>query len=65
MKLTLELSEAQERQLAEVAARLNIPAEQLASAVLRDFVTQPGGSVDLTAWMVLEKNEELYKRLAE
>ena len=41
MKLAIELSEAQEKRLAEIAGRLNVPAESLAEAAVRELVAQP------------------------
>lgn len=63
MKLAIQLSEAQERRLAEIAARLNIPAESLAEAAVRELVDRPEGEFDQVARRLLEKNRELYERL--
>ncbi len=63
MKLDIQLSEAQERRLAEIAARLNIPAESLAEAAVRELVDQSEGAFDGVAKRVLEKNRDLYERL--
>lgn len=63
MKLAIQLSEAQERRLAEIAARLNIPAESLAEAAVRELVDQSDGEFDDVAKRLLEKNRELYERL--
>jgi predicted transcriptional regulator len=63
MKLAIQLSEAQERRLTEIAARLNIPAESLAEAAVRELVDQSEGEFDDVAKRLLEKNRELYERL--
>ena len=63
MKLAIELSEAQERRLSEVAARLNVPAESLAQAAVRELVDQSEGDFDRGASRLLEENRELYERL--
>jgi predicted transcriptional regulator len=63
MKLAIELSEAQERRLAEIAGRLNVPAESLAEAAVRELVAQPDEDFDHVASRILEKNQELYERL--
>lgn len=63
MKLAIQLSEAQERRLGEMAARLNIPAESLAEAAIRELVDPAGGEFDGVAKRLLEKNRELYERL--
>ncbi len=63
MKLAIELSEAQQRRLAEIAGRLNVPAESLAEAAVRELVAQPEADFDRVASKILEKNRELYERL--
>lgn len=63
MQPTIELSEAQARQLAEIARRLNVPAESLAEAAVRELVAQPKEDFDRVASRILEKNRELYERL--
>ena len=63
MKLTLEVTGDQERRLADVARRLNIPADQLAAALVRDLLSQREADFSEAAVRVLEKNRELYQRL--
>lgn len=63
MKIAIQLSDAQERRLAEIAARLDIPAESLAEAAVRELVDQSEGEFDRVAERLLEKNRELYQRL--
>lgn len=63
MKIAIQLSDAQERRLAEIAARLNIPAESLAEAAVRELVDPSEGEFDRVADRLLEKNRELYERL--
>lgn len=63
MQPAIELSEAQARQLAEIARRLNVPAESLAEAAVREVVAQPKEDFDRVASRILEKNRELYQRL--
>ena len=64
MRLSVELTGALEAQLAAVAARLNVSAEELAAAALRDLLTAPEPDFQEAAARVLEKNRELYRRLA-
>lgn len=64
MRLSVELTPALEAQLAAVAARLNISVEDLAAAALRDLLTQREADFQAAASRVLEKNRELYRRLA-
>ena len=63
MKLAIELSEAQEQRLAEIAARLGVPAESLAEAAVRELVDQSSAEFDEVAQRLLAKNRELYERL--
>jgi hypothetical protein len=64
MKVSLDLTGAQEQALTAAAARLNVRPEDLAAAAVRDFVAQPAADFDLIARRVLEKNAELYRRLS-
>jgi predicted transcriptional regulator len=63
MKLAIELSEAQERRLTEIAGRLNIPPQELAEAAIRELVSQPDAQFGHVALRLIEKNQELYERL--
>ena len=64
MRLSLDLTPAEERQLADLAARLNVPAATLAAAALRDLLARREADFEQAAAHVLEKNRELYQRLA-
>jgi predicted transcriptional regulator len=64
MTLSIRLPEEAERRLQEAAKRLNVPVADLAAAALQDFVTGPTDEFDDVARRVLEKNKELYRRLA-
>lgn len=64
MTLSIQLPDDAERRLREAAQRLNIPVDQLAAAAVRDFVTQPAADFEEAAKRVLDKNRELYRRLA-
>ena len=64
MSLSLDLPGALEAQLAAVAARLNVRAEDLAVAAVRDLVAEREAAFEAAAARVLEKNRELYRRLA-
>jgi predicted transcriptional regulator len=63
MRLSVDLTDAQERHLAELAGRLKIAPETLAAAALRDLLAQVEGDFDAVAARVMEKNAELYRRL--
>jgi predicted transcriptional regulator len=64
MTLSIQLPDDAERRLRAAADRLNVPVDVLAAAAVRDFVTQPAPEFDEAARRVLEKNSELYRRLA-
>ena len=64
MRLTFDVSESQETQLASLAERLNVSVEQLAAAALRDLLDRREAAFDAAAAYVSEKNAELYRRLA-
>ena len=64
MTISLNLPPEAERRLAEIAKRLNVPVQDLASAAVRDLISQPSEDFERAAQRVLEKNRELYRRLA-
>ena len=64
MTVSIQLPDDAERRLRETAQRLNVPVDQLAAAAVRDFVTQPADDFAEAARRVLDKNRELYRRLA-
>lgn len=63
MRLAIELSDAQERRLAEIAGRLNVAPQKLAEAAIRELVAQPESDFDQVASRLIAKNRELYERL--
>jgi hypothetical protein len=63
MKISLDLPDSQSQALAEAAQRLQVRPEDLAAAAVRDLVAQ-SSDFDSAAKRVLEKNRELYRRLA-
>jgi hypothetical protein len=64
MTLHLELDASQLAQLEEVASRLNVSVPDLAKAAIGDLLSTPDGDFEQAAQRVLEKNAELYRRLA-
>ena len=64
MTISLQLPADAERRLAEAATPLNAPVQDLAAAAIRDLLTQPAADFEAAASRVLEKNRELYRRLA-
>jgi predicted transcriptional regulator len=64
MKITLDVPDNLESQLGEIAARLNVSVTDLAEAAVRDLIGHPGEDFERVASKVLNKNRELYRRLA-
>lgn len=64
MTLNLELDEQQVRRLQEVASRLSVSVDDLAKAAINDLLAKSDQDFERAATRVLEKNAELYKRLA-
>ena len=64
VKVSVEVTAAEEQKLAEEARRLNVSAEELAAAAVHDLLGQRDADFERAATRVLEKNRELYRRLA-
>ncbi len=64
MKVAIDLGEAQMERLRNEAARLGVPAEELARAAVNDLLTVPSEDFEQATSRVLEKNRELYERLS-
>ena len=64
MRLSFEVSETERQHLTDLADRLNVPAEALMAAALRDLLARREAAFDAAAQHVVEKNTELYRRLA-
>jgi len=64
MRLTFELPAAQAEKLREEAQRLGLSPEDLARAALADLLGTPDAEFRAAAERTLQKNEELYRRLA-
>lgn len=64
MSISLHLDEEQSRRLEEAARHLNVDPKELAKAAINDLVSRPAGDFEQAAGYVLEKNRELYRRLA-
>ena len=64
MRLSVDLTETQTRHLQELAERLQVAPELLAAAALADLLARREMDFDAAATRVLEKNSELYRRLA-
>ncbi len=64
MKLAIELPPVQADKLRAEAKRLGLSPEDLARAALSDLLSTPDAEFQDVARRVLNKNQELYKRLA-
>ena len=64
MKVAFELPSAQAEKLSQEAARLGVLPAELARAAVSDLLATPDESFCAVAQRVLQKNQELYRRLA-
>ena len=64
MTLNLELDAHQLQRLDEAARRLNVSMLDLAKAAINDLLAKPDSDFERAAEYVLQKNAELYRRLA-
>lgn len=64
MTILVELDEAESQRLREVALALKVDAKELAKAAITDFMSRPADDFERAVRYVLEKNRELYRRLA-
>ena len=64
MKLAFELPPAQADRLLKEAARLGVAPDELAKAALTDLLASQGSDFEAAARAVLDRNRELYRRLA-
>ena len=62
--IAINLNDQQAQALADTARRLQISETELATAAVRDLVAQQSADFVTAAEKVLEKNRELYRRLA-
>ena len=64
MKILIELPEAAATKLREEANRLGVRPEELATAAVIDLLYREADDFQAAADYVLQKNRELYRRLA-
>ena len=64
MTIASDLNPQQEQALVDVAKELQVTAVDLAAAAVRDLVAQRSSDFEVAAQRVLDKNSELYPRLA-
>lgn len=63
MKVQLQLDEHESQRLVELATILQVDPHELAKAAIRDLTAHRDDSFQRAANRVLEKNQELYRRL--
>jgi len=64
MRITVDVPDAQLHRLEEAARRLKVAPEVLAAAAVQDIVALGDADFARIADRVLEKNRDLYRRLA-
>lgn len=64
MTLHLNLDKQQALKLNELSQRLKVPVDQLAHAAINELLAKPDSDFERAVSRLLEKNAELYKRLA-
>jgi hypothetical protein len=62
--VTVSLSDEEARRLEDLSKLVGLTVAQVAQLGIRDLVSQPDEAFRVTAQRVLEKNAELYRRLA-
>ena len=62
--MTIDLSDEQTEQFQQLAKSLSIPPQELVRAAIDDFLLHQAEDFNQAAHYVLQKNEELYKRLS-
>jgi post-segregation antitoxin (ccd killing protein) len=64
MPISIDLDEEQSARLQERARELGVDVNELAKAAVNDLLSRPAEDFDRAARLVLEKNQELYRRLS-
>jgi predicted transcriptional regulator len=64
MRITVDVPDAEVKRLEEAARRLHVAPEVLAAAAVHDMVTHDDAEFAGIVKRIMEKNKELYRRLA-
>lgn len=64
MSISLNLDDEQSARLEEHARKLGVDPRELAKAAVNDLLARPADDFDRAARYVLDKNQELYRRLS-
>jgi predicted transcriptional regulator len=62
--ITVSIPDDHMNRLRELAAQLKITPEQLARIGIEDLLARPDDAFEQAAGRIIEKNRELYRRLA-
>jgi len=62
--ITINLREEKLLQLQEIAGRLGVSVEVLASLSIEELLAEPDEKFEIAAVYILNKNQDLYRRLA-
>jgi hypothetical protein len=63
MRISIDITGADERAFNEAAQRLNVPPDELAAAALRDFLDRGDEAFERAAARMVQKNRDLSRRL--
>jgi hypothetical protein len=63
MRISIDITGADERALNDTAQRLKVPPDELAAAALRDFLARRDEAFERDAERVVQKNRDLSRRL--
>ncbi len=64
MQMTIDLTNKQTEQFQQLAKSLSIQPQELVRVAIDDFLSRPAEDFRQAARYVLQKNEELYRRLS-
>ena len=64
VEMTITLNNEQTQQLEKLAKHCSVHPQELVRAAINDFLSRPSEDFLRSAHYVVEKNEELYKRLS-
>lgn len=64
MEMTITLNNEQTQQLEKLAKHCSVHPQELVRVAINDFLSHPNEDFLRAARYVVEKNEELYKRLS-
>lgn len=64
VEMTITLNKEQTQQLEKLAKHCSVHPQELVRAAINDFLSRPSEDFLRSAHYVVEKNEELYKRLS-